>query len=99
MIKFRALTRELHPDSTMADYVSNLRVRFNNSKAERIATYLNHQFGNEHCPSHPDHIVEMTIESKDEEGGKVIYQYTKSCCDSYNKRINEMIAKAKEMFP
>ncbi len=100
MIQFRAIKRSLVPDNTMADYIHNLPDRYNNSKAERIAAYLTHQFSNESCSSHPDHMVEMNIESRSEDGaGLVLYSYSKPCCDTFTKRIKEMISKTKELFP
>lgn len=99
MIQFRAIKRTLVPDNTMADYIQNLPNRYNNSKAERIAAYLTNQFGNETCSHHPHHIVEMNIESRSEEGELVLYEYSKPCCDTFTKRIREIISKTKEMFP
>jgi len=99
MIQFRAIKRSLVPDNTMADYIHNLPNRYNNSKAERIAAYLTHQFSNESCSHHPDHLVEMNIESRSEEGELVLYSYSKPCCDTFAKRIRDIISRTKEMFP
>lgn len=99
MIKFSAFKKELHPDTTMADYISNLPARYNNSKAERIVAYLHHQFGGENCKSHPEHVVELRVESRIEEGDVVLYQHTSACCESYNQRIKDMIGKARTLFP
>ncbi|MBW8686801.1 hypothetical protein [Chitinophaga rhizophila] len=99
MIHFRAIKRSLAPDTSMADYISNLPARYNNSKAERIAAYLTHQFSSECCKSHPDYKVEMNIESRSEDGDVVLYSYDKSCCDTFTQRLSEIIAKSKELFP
>lgn len=99
MIQFRAIKRSLVPDNTMADYINNLPARYNNSKAERIAAYLTHQYSDLQCGSHPNHMVEMNIESKSEQGDLVLYNYSKSCCDTFTKKINDIISKSKELFP
>ncbi|TWV95172.1 hypothetical protein [Chitinophaga pinensis] len=99
MIQFRAIKRSLVPDNTMADYIHNLPARFNNSKAERIAAYLTHQFSQECCKSHPDHTVEMNIESRSEDGDVVLYAYSKSCCDTFTLRLKQIIDKSKDLFP
>jgi hypothetical protein len=83
----------------MADYISNLPARYNNSKAERIAAYLTHQFSGECCKSHPHHKVEMNIESKSEDGEVVLYSFNKSCCDNFTRRLKEIIGKSKHLFP
>ena len=99
MIQFRAIKKSLVPDNTMADYIHNLPNRYNNSKAERIAAYLTHQFSNESCSHHPSHEVEMNIESRTDDGDVVLYSYSKPCCDTFTKRIKEIIGKAKDLFP
>jgi hypothetical protein len=99
MIKFRAVKRTLVPDTTMTDYLINLPARYNNSKAERIAVYLTHQFSSEICTHHPHHVVEMNIESRSEEGDKILYNYTPSCCDTFHEKIKSMIGKTKQLFP
>lgn len=99
MIQFRAIKRTLVPDNTLADYMLNLTDRYNNAKAERIAAYMTHQFSDERCSTHPDHVVEMNIESRSEEGDIVLYNYSRACCESFTKRIKDIIGKTQTLFP